>query len=161
MFSAIPAFTLIRLNCTLRWLPSKKWKADCFFQKLKYLTKVVAVIKRRMNRDVFLAVLNLQLSSFHGGKYCFYPQFPIPRFIKTCFPDVSELCKETHRTHHTIPWEKRSGESVLWVLTTITVVILMKWTCTVEKSFYKKCQTDYFFQKSQIPEQICYSNKEK
>ena len=52
-------------------------------------------------------------------------------FTKTCYPAVSELCKYTHRKHHTIPLEKWSRESGLWLLTTIPVGTQLRRKCTV------------------------------
>ena len=51
--------------------------------------------------------------------------------LKTCFPAVSELCKDAVKTHCSISWEKRSGESVPWVLTVTPVVTLIRWNCVV------------------------------
>ena len=60
------------------------------------------------------------------GKYFFCLRAPIPRFQKTHFPAVSELYENTPMTQYDILSEKRSGESVLLMLTAIPVVILVK-----------------------------------
>lgn len=44
---------------------------------------------------------------------------------KKCVSAVSQLSKNSSRTHCTFPWEKRPGGCVLWVLTTIPVVTLI------------------------------------
>ena len=65
------------------------------------------------------------------GKYFFCHQAPITRFKEACFPSFSELSKNTPRKHCTTPWEKRSRESVLWLLTAIPVVSLIRWNSTI------------------------------
>ena len=102
-------------------------KHPFYFRKFKIMTKVFFffffffVMKRKINQCVYLVSLRLKLSSFHWGKYFFCHQIPIPRFTKTFFTAVSELCKDTPGAHCTILWENKSGESVLWVLTAISV----------------------------------------
>lgn len=86
---------------------SEKWSVS--LKKLKYLNKVIDVMKRKTNQVVFLAVLWLQVSSFLKGKYFFCHQVPIPRITKTCSSAVSELCKDMARTHCPIPWERDQG----------------------------------------------------
>ena len=81
---------------------------------------------------------------------------PICRFTKTCLPADPKLCKDTPRTHCTIPWEKRSRESVLWVSTAISVVTLRRWNCTVRWLPRKKWQVAWFFKKAQILDQRCF-----
>ena len=79
----------------------------------------------------FWQVWGWNCPAFTGVKYCFCNQAPISVFTKTCYPAVSELCKYTYRKHHTIPLEKWSRESVLWLLTTIPVVTQLRRKCTV------------------------------
>ena len=75
-------------------------------------------------------VCGCDYTGFTGEKSSFCHQAPIPKFTKTCFPAASELCEDTTRTQCDIPSEKRLGESVLWVLTAIPAVTLMRWKCT-------------------------------
>ena len=92
------------------------------FQKTQILEKVVVVKKRKMNLCVFLEGVRLQLSSFHGGKHCFWNRAPFLRFTKTSFPAVSELCK------------KRGQARVFcecW-----PVVTLIRWNCVVAWLLY-------------------------
>ena len=131
VLNAISVVTQIRWNCTLRWLPRMKWQAAIFVEH-KCLPKAVTVMRRKGNQCAFLAGLNLQLSHFHRWKYCFFLQVPISRFTKACFPANSELCKDIPRAHYPIPWEKKSGDSVLWVLTTTPVVTLVRRNCNVK-----------------------------
>ena len=77
------------------------------------------------------------------------------------FPCMSELCKDTPRMYCKIPWEKRSGESVLWVLSAIPIVTLINWNCTLRWLLSKKWQEDCFFSKTQICDQNCCWNEEK
>lgn len=91
VLTAIPVVTLIRWNFTVRWLPSKKLEACFLFQKLNIVNKAV-VMKKKMKKYVFLASLRLQLCSLYW-EYFFCHKFPVPRFTKSCFPVVSELCK--------------------------------------------------------------------
>ena len=81
--------------------------SSLIFKKLNNLTKVISVMKRKMNQCVILASLNLKLTSFHSGKYFFVirPQFPGSQ--KKCFLRFSELCKDIARKQCTIPWEKK------------------------------------------------------
>ena len=82
-------------------------------------------------------------------------------FTKTCFPSFSELCKDTPRTHHTIPWKKRSWETFLLVLTDTNVVTLIRWNYTVFWHYSDEWQLACCFQKSQILDQTCFSNEEQ
>lgn len=117
-------------------------------------------MKRKMNWCAFLGSLRLQPSSFHSGKILFFHQAPIPRFTKTCFPAVSELCKDTRKTQCTIPWEwqKRLGESILWVLTAIPVIPI-RWNCSERWLSRKKCLADCFIQKIPKLDQSCCFNE--
>lgn len=99
----------------VREISSLKQQADCF-QKLKYLIKAVALMRRKKWTLCFSSRFEAASLQVSQGKYCFYCQVRISRFTNTCFAAVSELCKDKPRTHRTVPWEKRSGESVLWLL---------------------------------------------
>lgn len=98
---------------------------------------------------------------FTLGKYFFCLWAPIPRFQKTYFPTVSELCENTPMTQYDIPSEKRSGKSVPWMLTAIPVVILIKWYTTFIWLPRQKWKAICFFQKTQKLNQICCCNEEK
>ena len=86
---------------------------------------------------------------------------PIPSFTKTWLSGYSNLCKDTPETQCTILWEKRSGESVLWVLTAIPVVTLINWNCVLKWLLSKKWQEACFFSKTQILDQNCCWSEEK
>ena len=111
--------------------PARSLKDPFYFRKFKITTEAFSVVKRKINQCVYLASLRLKLSSFHWRKILFFHQIPIPRFTKTFFTAVSELCKDTPGAHCTISWEKKSGESVLWVLTAIPCGTLIRWKYTV------------------------------
>ena len=132
-------------------------KLSVSFRKLMCLTKAVAVMKRIMNWRIH----HCNNPVFTGEKYCFLHPTPIPTLPDTCFLAVSELCKDTPRIHWTIPWEKSTGESVLWVLMVIPVVTLTTWKCTVSWLRAKEWQEACFFQKNQIYDQSCCSNEEE
>jgi len=100
----------------------------CLFQKTQILDQSYCC-KEEKNEPVCSSgrfeAATIQLAQ--GGEYCYCHQAPIHRFTKICFPAVSKLCKDTPRTSSTIPWEKRSGERVLWILTAINVATLLRW----------------------------------
>ena len=112
-----------------------------------------------MNRGVFLEGLMKQLSRFHVRKILLLPSVTSSQVYKTCFPAVSELNKDTPRVHCVISWDKKSRESVLWMLIAITVVILIRWNCTVRWLPSKKWQAAYYFQKTQIHDQSCFNEE--
>ena len=82
---------------------------------------------------------------------------------KTCLPKVSRLYKDTRKTHYTIPWkwEKRSEESILWVLTAIPVVTAIRWNCSERWLPSKKWLAACLIQKIPKLDQSCCFNKEK
>ena len=92
----------------------------------KLTTKAVALMKWKNESVFFWKVWICNYSAFTGGKYFFFHQAPIPRFTKIIFPTVSELCKDTLRTHcsYSIRNDPRWGP--LWVLNTIPVVTLIR-----------------------------------
>lgn len=119
-------------------------------------------MKIKIDECVFLAGFKLQLSSFQQvEKNCFYHKAPIPSFKKVCFLSVSQLYRDTHRIHCTIPWQRMSGESVLWVLTSIQVVNLIRGNGIVRWIPSNKWQEACHFQKTQILDHISYWNEEK
>ena len=86
--------------------PAKSWKHAFYFRKLNIVNKAV-VMKRKM-KYVFLASLRLQLCSLYWEKYFFCHKFPVPRFTKSCFPVVSELCKDL--IGYTVPFYEKTGQ---------------------------------------------------
>ena len=120
------------------------------------------LMKRKMTQCVFLASLMLQPSSFHWEKkYFLCHHSPISRFTKIHILAVSGLYKDTSRTHCSIPWEKMSLESVLWVFTTRKDVTMIKWNCTVRLHPRKKWQAAYCIEKTHKRVQICCCNEEQ
>ena len=90
----------------------------------------------------------------------FYHKGPIPRFTKACFLAASELCTDTPRTHCTIPWEKMSGETVLWELISIPVVILSGWNHTVRWLPCLKSEGACCFHKTpKLNQSYCFNEK--
>jgi len=119
-------------------------------------------MKRKMNHCAFFCQFwSCNYSFFIGEKHCFYQQVPGPRFTKTGFPTVSELCKDTPKSLWTIPGGKRSGETFLWVLTAIPVVTIFRWNWNVRWLPSKKCETACLFQKTLIVDQICFFSEDK
>ena len=98
----------------------------------------------------FCQVWGWNYPAFTGEKYWFHPKAPISIFTKTCFLAFSELCKDTPRTHHTIPWKQRLWETFLLVLTDTDVITLIRWNCTVFWHYSNEWQLACCFQKNQI-----------
>ena len=96
-----------------------------------------------------------------GKKYFLCHHSPISRFTKMSILAVSELYKDTSRTHCSIPWEKMSLESVLWVFTTRKDVTIIRWNCTVRLYPRKKWQAAYCIEKTHKCVQICCCNEEQ
>ena len=149
MLTAIPVVTLIWWNFTVRWLPTRSGEQPASFRLLKYLTIVVVVMQKKMKcQSVFLEGLRRQLSSFHRDKTAFKSGLNSP-----VHKDVSMQSHSGIKTllGSTIPClEKRSWESVLWVLTAIPIFTVIRWNCTVRWHPSKKCQTACFLQETQI-----------
>ena len=93
VLTVIAAVSLIRWNCTVSWLPSKKSETSFYFRKVKIMTKVVAMKKKKESLWISGKV-KVQLSSFHWRKIILCHQAPVPKFTKTCFPAVSYLWKK-------------------------------------------------------------------
>jgi len=73
----------------------------------------------------------------------------MPRFTKTCFPAVSELCETLLGLIVSFQEKKCQGGSVLWMLTTIPVVTLIRVNCSVRWLPLKKLEVSFLFQKTQ------------
>ena len=87
---------------------------------------------------------------FSQWKNTALPLGPNCQVHKNMLPCIFRFCKGTPRPHCTIPQEKRSGESVLWALTAIPLVTLIRSNYTFTWFFSKKWQTACFFQKTKI-----------
>ena len=149
---------LIRWNCNDKWIPSQKLEASFLFQKIQNQKQSCCLMKCKMNQRVFLSTLRLQLSRFHLGKIILTSDsnYQVPKSI---FPIVSELCKDTPGPHRTILWEKMSGESVLLVLTTIPVVTVIRWNCTVKWFPSQNSEACFLFQKQNNEKRCCYNEE--
>ena len=115
--------------------------------KLKYVIKTVVERREKWTSVFFWQIWGCKSPTFTGGKYSLCHQAQILRFTKTCFPAVSELCKDNPRTLCTIPWEKSSGESVLWVLSVIPVVTLIRWSSNIRWLPSKEWKAAFSFRK--------------
>ena len=73
-------------NSSVRRVPAVSGKEPVSFRKLKHLTKIVVVMRRKMNRCVFLASLRLQLSTFQRRKILILPLGYIFQYPKKVFP---------------------------------------------------------------------------
>ena len=127
VLTAISIVTMISWKDTVRWLPSNLF----VLENSNTWPKLSLLWKEKWTRVFLWQVWGSNYPGFTGGMYCLFTQAPIPRFTKSCFPEVSEVCKDTPGTHRTIPGAVRSGEHVLWVFTGIIVVTLIRWNCTV------------------------------
>ena len=106
---AMPVFTLISWNCTVRWLHNNKWEVACFFKKTLVLDQTWCCNKRKKWIAVlFCQVWGCNYPAFTGDKYWFCHQAPICRFTKTCLPAVSKLCKTL--LEHTVPFHEKRGQ---------------------------------------------------
>ena len=123
----------------VKWLPSEKRQAVSFLQKHQKPDQICCYNEEKRTSVLSWQVCGCNYTGFTVEKYFFCHQAPIPKFTKICFPAASELCEDTTRTQGDIPSEKRSGERVLWVLTAIPVVTLIRWKCTVTWLTRKKC----------------------
>ena len=63
------------------------------------------------------------------------------------------MCKDTLRIFCTIPWEKWSGKTVVWLLTTISVVAI-SWNCAVRGLLSREYHADCLIQTTWIPHKI-------
>ena len=86
---------------------------------------------------------------------------PVPRFTDTCFLAVSELCKDTARTHCTIPWKKRCHCRVFCECWLPYWLLLWLDETTVKWLPSKKRQAACCLQKHEKLDQICCYNEEK
>ena len=84
-------------------LPSKKWQTACFFLKNKKLNQSCLQWKEKWTSGFFWQdeVAYFQLPKVKNTGFSIRAQFP-------------GLQKHDSWTYCTIPWEKMSGESVLW-----------------------------------------------
>ena len=150
VLTVIPSVTLIRWNKLINDFLAWSGKHPVSFRKLQKKTKVVVLMKKRKKKEAVC----------FSGKL--KPTGPKSQVHKACFPAVSGLCKDTRKTQCTIPWEwqKRSGESILWVLTAIPVIPI-RWNCFERWLPRKKCLADCFIQKIPKLDQSCCFNEEK
>ena len=142
-------FLLLWGETTVRWLPSKKSEASFLFQKTQNHDQSCCCNEEKNEPVCYSGKFKSETNQFSLRKILFCHQAPIPRFTKTYFPAVSELHKDTPMTRCTIPLEKMSGRSVLWLLTTKPVVTLVRWNCTVRWLISRKWQAACRFQKTQ------------
>ena len=118
---------MIRWNCTVRdWQASSLFLTDnsdiwqtCCCNKEKNETSVFFWQCEAANIQLSLEKITV-LSLNHNSQV-----------HKNMFTSGFRLCKDTPRTHSTIPWEKRSRRGVLWVLNAMFVVTQIRWNCTL------------------------------
>ena len=117
--SAIPVAALIKWNCTVRWLPSKRVAGSMFLSENSNTWPKLLFIWEINEPEFFWQVWGCNNPGFTLGKKSLTskPNFHV---TGTCLHVVSGLYKDIPRTHHTIPWEKRLRESVLWLLTAVS-----------------------------------------
>ena len=114
VLTVIADVSLIRWNCTVSWLPSKKSETSFYFRKVKIMTKVV--VKKKKNHCGFLARLRLQLSSFHWRKIilCIRLQFPSSQKHVSQQFHIYERNSSESQCH---AMRSMSREIFLWILT--------------------------------------------
>ena len=103
-------------NLSLLWLgvtelsddfPERRGKQPVSYIKHKNLTKVV-IMKIKTNQSVSWQDCGCNYPFYKCGKDSFYLFLFVCRFTNACFLAVSELCKDTLRTHCTIIWKDDS-----------------------------------------------------
>ena len=102
VLTVIADVSLIRWNCTVSWLPSKKSETSFYFRKVKIMTKVVVKKKKSLWISGKVKAATIQLSLEENNSL---HQAPIPKFTKTCFPAVSYLWKKLLRI--TVPCHEK------------------------------------------------------
>ena len=114
-------------QCTIPWEKKKnQWRVFCWLPYvllpesilsgnfparngnqsvyLEKIGKICCCNEHRNDPVCFYCKFMAQLFSFHLEKLFFWHQVPDPRFVKTCFPWVLELCKDTTSIQCTITW---------------------------------------------------------
>ena len=157
---AMPVFTLISWNCTVRWLHNIKWEAACFFKKTLVLDQIWCNEERKWITELFCQVWGCNYQAFTGNKYWFCHQAPISRFTKTCLPEVSKLCKYTPKTHCTSMRKEVKRECFVSVDCHICCYSdKVKLYCQMT-SQKEVASSLFFFKKAQILDQRwCYEEK--
>ena len=120
-------------------------------------------MKRKMTSVFSWQVWGCNYPHFTVGKYFICHQATTPRFKKN-FSLQFQSCIKTLLAHNVTlhqKRDKRSRESVLWVLTAIPVVTLIRWNYTVRWLTKKKWQAAWFSQKTQEIDHICGDNEGK
>ena len=149
----------VKLYCQMT--PSMKWESNSLFLSENSNTWPKLLLNEDKDEPVcfsgWVKAATIQVSK---GDIVFWYQAPITCFTKTCFPEVSKLCKDTPRKYCTIPRENISRKSVLRVLTAIPVVTLMRWNCTIRWLSSNRWQAACLFWTTQIIDKNC-CNKEK
>ena len=112
-----------------------------------------------MNQCGFQAGWGCNYRASAGGKYCFYHKGTIPRFTKACFLAVSELYKDTGRTHCTVPIEIRCQGRVFFKC---WLPNLLPWSenLSCQKTSQQEVASS-LFQKTQKLDQSCCYNEER
>lgn len=113
-------------------------------------------------------------TQLHWGKIILLPSGPKSLDHRNWFPTVSKLSKDTVKTQCTIPLEKRWGEGVLWVLTVIPSVTLIRWNKLINdflawsgkhpvsfRKLQKKTKVVVLMKKRKKKEAVCFSGKLK
>ena len=96
---------------------------------------------------------------------CKYPAFTVENPVlpsvfnsqihKIIFPCSFRACNKTPRTQFSIPWEKKSGKSVLWVCVPYLLLPWLSESILSDGLQAREWQAVCFFQKTQIFDQTC------
>ena len=116
-------------NWTFWRLPRNYWQADCFFQKTQMIDQSFSCNKEINEAECFSGGFEAGTLRLSPGKYiAFAIRLPLPSSQRQLSLQFLSSVKDTARTHCTLPWEKVSEPRVLWVLTAIPSVNLIKST---------------------------------
>ena len=125
--------------------PVRSDKQPVSLGNLKDLIKVDIVMNRKINHCGLGGRFEAETTCFHRGIKLLLPlgaNTQVQNYVSLLFQSCE---KDIPRTHYTIPWEMRSQEGVLWVLTVIT---LNWWNCSLGWLASKKWQNASVFQKT-------------
>lgn len=98
----VTLLALIRWNCPVRGLPSKKGQASCSCQKTQILDQIFVVMKRKIS-VFFWLVWGYKYPLFTGGKYTQFPDSPKK------FSLQAQSCVKMH-LEHTVPFQEKTDQ---------------------------------------------------
>lgn len=106
VLTAIASVSLIRWNCTISWLLSKKLGVSFYFRKVKIMTRVVLIKKKPLWISGKVNAATIQLSLCKNTSL---PSGSNSQVHKNMFPSILISVKETAQIHSAMPWEVCQG----------------------------------------------------